>query len=199
MKVGRQLLTLILTDSDCRERGRVRLTSLPPEERPRERLQSLGPRSLAEAELLALILGVGGVGESALDLGRRLVAEGRGLRRLAGRQWSDWIAEPGIGPALAARLAATFELARRVRAPAPRAGRTIRSPQDVARYLAARWGDEQVECFGIVLLDARNRLVREQLLSRGGWSASVVRPREVFRQALVAGAPSIILFHNQDA
>lgn len=172
------------------------MRSIPPSERPRERLQRLGPRALADAELLALVLGRGRGGETALDMGHRLVARAGGLRRLANCTVVEWQAVPGIGLARASRLTAVFEIARRVRSPAPRRGRPIRKPRDVAPHLMARWSDERAETFGLLLLDARNRFVHEQVVSRGGWSASVVRPREVFRQALLAGTPALILFHN---
>lgn len=169
---------------------------MPVSERPRERLRDLGPGALADAELIALVLGSGGCRQSALEIGRRLVASSRGLRSLAPRQWAEWLAEPGIGHAGAARLAAVFEIARRLRSARIRSGRAVRRPVDIARPLAARWGDERRELFGVILLDARNRVLREAVLSTGGWSASVVRPREVFREALLAGSPAIILFHN---
>lgn len=170
--------------------------ALPTSERPRERLRELGARALADGELLALVVGCGRPGESALQLGHRILGEAGGLSRLARRSPEEWLSVPGVGQARAARLAAVFEIARRVRAPAPRRGRPIRNPREVADYLVARWAEERSEAFGLLLLDARNRLVREHMVSRGGWSASVVRPREVFRQALLSGAPALILFHN---
>ena len=170
--------------------------ALPAGERPRERLQDLGPRALSDAELLALVLGRGGSGRSALDIGRRMVRDAGGLRQLGRRQAAEWSLQRGIGEAHAARLAAVFEIARRVRGTVPARGEVVRRPADLARYLMVRYGDDGEESFGIVLLDGRNRFVRELRLSRGGWSASVVRPREIFRQALLAAAPAIILFHN---
>ena len=162
--------------------------------RPRERLERLGPRALAESELLALVLGHGSARAPALVVADRLAGEP--LRDLSGRQLEEWRLEPGVGEAQSARLVAMFEIARRVNAPRPPRRETIRQPRDVGPYLMTRYGDEREECFGVLLLDARNRLLREHRLSRGGWCASVVRPREVFRQALLVGAPAVILFHN---
>ncbi|MFQ5744481.1 MAG: DNA repair protein RadC [Acidobacteriota bacterium] len=174
----------------------LRIRALPKGERPRERMQSHGPSALADRELLALVLGSGCAGASALELAERLLANGSDLRKLAPRGIDEWMAEPGIGTALSARLAAVFEICRRVRARAPRRGQAIRHPRQVVGYLSGRWADARAECFGMLLLDSRNRLLGEKLLSRGGWSASVVRPREVFRHALLAGAPALILYHN---
>ena len=174
----------------------MRLSALPRDERPRERLLDLGTRALADRELLALVLGSGNAAGSALELGHRLISGAGSLRQLAGRGMAEWLAEPGIGVPKAARLAAVFEIARRLRARAPRRGQAIRHPRQVVGYLTSRWADARTECFGMLLLDSRNRLLGEELLSRGGWSASVVRPREVFRHALLAGAPALILYHN---
>ena len=151
---------------------------------------------LAEAELLSLVLGCGSRRVSALELARRLVAEGSGLRPLARRTLAEWQTEEGVGEALGTRLVAVFEIARRLRTRAPRRGQAIRHPQQLASYFTGRLADAQVEIFGALLLDARNRLLVDEVLSRGGWSASVVRPREVFRRALLAGAPALILYHN---
>ena len=104
--------------------------------------------------------------------------------------------EHGIGEALGARLAAVFEFGRRVRMRLPRRGHPVRHPQQMVSYLTARLGHARVESFGVLLLDARNRLLSDDILSQGGWSASVVRPREVFRRTLLAGAPALILYHN---
>lgn len=161
---------------------------------PRERLRAHGPRALSDAELLALVLGHGSRAASALELGRRLLATP--LPELARLEPQEWKREPGVGVAQAARLAAVFEIARRVRAPVPERGGLIREPRDVAPYLMSRYADQREECFGVLLLDARNRLLREHAVSSGGWCASVVRPREVFRQALLAASPALILFHN---
>jgi len=157
-----------------------------------------GAGALADTELLALVLGCGNSGASALELARGLTAEAGGLRKLARRTLAEWQTEQGIGEALGARLVAVFEIARRVRMRPPRRGHPVRHPQQMATYLGARFADAQVESFGVLLLDARNRLLADDVLSQGGWSASVVRPREVFRRALLAGAPALILYHNHD-
>jgi len=174
----------------------VQIKALPREERPRERLVAHGTGALADTELLALVLGCGNSSASALEMARHLINEAGGLRKLSARTLPEWQVEHGIGEALGARLAAVFELGRRVRMRPPRRGHPVRHPQQMASYLMARLGHAQVESFGVLLLDARNRLLSDDILSQGGWSASVVRPREVFRRALLAGAPALILYHN---
>jgi DNA repair protein RadC len=163
--------------------------------RPRERLRHVGLGGLADEELLALVIGTGVPGRSAAAIARGLVS-GRSLRELACCDPRELRSRPGIGRAGASRLAAVFEIARRCASPAPARGQIIRQPHDLANYLMARFGAKRHECFGVALLDGRNRFLRAEVLSRGGWSASVVRPREVFRQCLLSAAPAAILFHN---
>ena len=141
-----------------------------------------GTGALADTELLALVLGCGNSSASALEMARHLINEAGGLRKLSARTLPEWQVEHGIGEALGARLAAVFELGRRVRMRPPRRGHPVRHPQQMASYLMARLGHAQVESFGVLLLDARNRLLSDDILSQGGWSASVVRP--------------LILYHN---
>jgi DNA repair protein RadC len=163
--------------------------------RPRERLRACGLEALDATELLALVIGAGGRGHSASAIARALLAQGD-LRDLARCDVRELQGRPGIGRAGASRLAAVFEIARRCAAPAPARGDAIRQPQDLAGYLMARFGAERHESFGVALLDGRNRFLRAEVVSRGGWSSSVVRPREVFRQCLLSAAPAAILFHN---
>ncbi len=170
-------------------------TSADLGDRPRERLEQLGAGALSDVELLALVIGHGQRNRSAAAMARSLLRHG-GLRELARGDPQEWRSEPGVGVASAARLAALFEVARRLAAPAPSRGLVIRRPRDLGRHLMSRYGAERAECFGVVLLDGRNRFLSERVLSRGGWSASVVRPREVFRQSLLAAAPALVLFHN---
>jgi len=163
--------------------------------RPRERLRHVGLAALADEELLALVIGTGVPGRSASAIARELLS-GVSLGELARCDLRELRSRPGIGHAGASRLAAVFEIGRRCAAPAPARGQIIRQPHDLAGYLMARFGAKRHECFGVALLDGRNRFLRAEVLSRGGWSASVVRPREVFRQCLLSAAPAVILFHN---
>jgi DNA repair protein RadC len=167
----------------------------PALEGPRERLRAVGLDGLADAELLALVIGSGVPGHDASAIARGLLATGS-LRELAQRDVRELRRGKGIGAVTASRLAAVFEIGRRCAGLAPARGEYVRHPGDLADYLIARFGDQRHECFGLALLDGRNRFLRTEVISRGGWSSSVVRPREVFRQCLLSAAPATILFHN---
>ena len=102
----------------------------------------------------------------------------------------------GVGAAKAARLAAAFELVRRVQSQPFDPKQQVQSPDDVARHFIPKLRGAVKETFRIVLLDSANRIFRHVLISEGSLNASIVHPREVFRPAIADSAAAIILLHN---
>jgi len=174
----------------------VMLAQWPAGERPRERLYWSGPDALADAELLALQLGSGMRGRSAVDVAREMLATYGSLNDLAGREAEELARVPGIGRAKAARLVATFELRRRLRARTPAARLTLAGPAEVYAAFGPLMEDLQREVFRIALLDAKNGLLRDKVISEGTLSSSLVHPREVFKPVILEAAASVILLHN---
>jgi len=172
------------------------LTPLPVGDRPRERLYWSGPDALADAELLALQLGSGTRGRSAMDVARAMLATYGSLNDLAGREAAELARMPGIGRAKAARLAAAFELTRRLRARTPGARVGLSGPAEVYAAFGPLMEDLRHEVFRIALLDAQNGLLLDRVISEGTLSASLVHPREVFKPAILESAASVILIHN---
>ena len=168
----------------------------PLGERPRERLYWNGPDALADAELLALQLGTGTRGRSAIDVAREVLATYGSLTDLAGREAAELARLPGVGRAKAARLAATFELTRRLRARPPAIRVTLSGPAEVYAAFGPLMEDLRHEVFRIALLDAQNGLLLDRVISEGTLSASLVHPREVFKPAILESAASVILLHN---
>jgi DNA repair protein RadC len=169
---------------------------LPAAERPRERLYWNGPTALADTELLALQLGSGARGQSALDVARDMLAAYGSLAEVAGREASELARLRGVGPTKAARLAAAFELTRRLRARTPGARIVLSTPAQVYAAFAPLMEDLKREVFRVALLDAQNGLLRDRVVSEGTLSASLVHPREVFKPAILESAASVILLHN---
>jgi len=168
----------------------------PASERPRERLYFNGPTALADAELLALQLGSGRRGQDAVQVARELLAAYGSLAEVAGRDVIELARQRGVGRAKAARLAAAFELTRRLRARTPGARTSLGSPAEVFAAFGPLMEDLKREVFRIALLDAKNALVRDLVISEGTLSASLVHPREVFKPAILESAASVILLHN---
>jgi DNA repair protein RadC len=169
----------------------------PALERPRERLYSDGAGALASRELLAILVGSGRTGASAVDIaGDLLHGAGGSLRRLAAANPAELAAVPGIGPAVAARISAALELGRRLAREGPLERGRIRGPRDVYERCAPGLRDLAQEEFRVLMLNTQHAVVREQVVTRGTLDTSLVHPREVFRAAITESAASLILVHN---
>jgi DNA repair protein RadC len=173
------------------------IRELPRSDRPRERLIDLGVSALSSAELLAILLGSGGAGRTALDIGQLVLAEAGGaLRWIARRPVAALTAVPGVGMARAVAIHASLELGRRMAAEGREDGSPVRSPRDVVAYFAPRMEDLPVEEFHVAVLDSQHRLERDITVTRGILNSSLVHPREVFREAIAEQAAAVILVHN---
>ena len=173
------------------------ITDWPDDQRPRERLIERGPAALSDAELLAIFLRVGVKGQSAVDLARTLLEHfGNSLARLAAATPQELTAVNGIGPAKAAQLVATLELAHRGLREQMQARTLLSSPEAVRDWLRLRLGALRHEVFIALWLDAQNRLIADDELFAGTLTQTSVFPREVVKQALARNAASVIFAHN---
>lgn len=160
-------------------------------------MRTLGAGSLTAAELLAVVLGSGSRGRSALGVAQAVLSTAGGsLRRLALQSPAALTAVDGLGPARAGSIHAALELGRRLAAEARDEGEPLRAPRDVWAAYAPRLEDLPVEEFHVAVLDAQHRLERDVLVTRGILNSSLVHPREVFREAIAERAAAIILVHN---
>jgi DNA repair protein RadC len=166
------------------------------DERPRERLFRHGSNSLSDAELLAIIISSGTKGFSALDAARKMLDDYSTVSNLASCDLSEIRKVRGLGMAKAAKLAASFELAKRIKAEPFTPKKIYRGPEDVASYYIPRFFGEKVELFKTLLLNSANQVIREVEISKGTLNSSVVHPREVFRLAITESAAALILIHN---
>lgn len=175
-----------------------RIKDWPPQERPREKLLRHGPELLSDAELLALILrtGDGASGQSALDHARLLLRQFGSLRELSTASVSELCQVKGIGEAKAAELLAVFQIARRFGKEELRPGERYSSPQEVFNHFHEQLRDLKRERFLALLLDSKNRLIREVTISEGSLTASIVHPREVFAPVVRFSAAAVLFVHN---
>lgn len=172
------------------------MKDLSPDDRPREKLLRLGPSALGDNELLAVVIGTGSRRADALAMANALLAAHGGLRGLSRGGAHALLRGPGVGPARAARISAALELGRRTLAHPPGERVPIRAPRDAAAYLLPRFGSSDVERCGVLLLDAKHRVFRACVLAVGTGNASILEPRDVFREAAQSGATAIVLFHT---
>jgi DNA repair protein RadC len=157
----------------------------------------LGAQALSSAELLAILIGSGTAGSTALVVAQQVLAQSDGsLRRLAGKPVAALKAVHGLGAARAVAIHAALELGRRLGAESRDEGAPLRNPRDVWAAYAPRLEDLPVEEFHVAVLDAQHRLDRDITITRGILNSSLVHPREVFREAIAERAAAIILVHN---
>jgi DNA repair protein RadC len=175
--------------------GALTIREWPAMERPREKLLARGAPALSDAELLALLLGSGIPGCSAVAMARSLLKDFGGLRELLGARLPRW-RRKGIGEARYAAVQAAVELAKRHLLEEMRLGSPLTTPQATYRYLHAQLRDRPYEVFCCIYLDNRHRLIAFEELFRGTIDCAQVHPREVLRQALLHNAASVIIAHN---
>lgn len=172
------------------------ITDWPLQERPRERLLALGPASLADAELVAILLRTGVRGKSAVDVARELIGRFGSVAGLLEAGSASLEGTPGLGNAKLAQLQAALELARRALREEISSRDALSSPRAVRDYLRLTLARRDHEVFVVVLLDAQHRVIASEELFRGTLTQTSVYPREVVKCALKLNAAAVIFAHN---
>ncbi len=173
-----------------------KISRWPEKERPRERLLQQGAQHLTEAELLGILIGKGTTRKTAIDLARELLDRYESLENLFSRSPSELMKIKGIGSAKAATLSAAFQLVRRIQSKTSKDQPSFKRAKDVANLYLPLMKDLRKEVFRVLLLSRSNRLIKEVTISEGTLDASIVHPRDVFREALLESAAGVILLHN---
>jgi DNA repair protein RadC len=169
---------------------------LPIEDRPREKLHTLGPAMLSTAELLAILLRTGTKTESAVILAQRLLTQFGGLRALQLCSMEELRSVKGIGFAKAAEIKAALEIANRLTTSRGDNRQVIHNPEDVANLLMTEMRWLQKEYLRALLLNTKHRVLAAPTISIGSLNASIVHPREIFKEAIRHSAAAVILVHN---
>jgi DNA repair protein RadC len=172
------------------------IRELPVAERPRERLAALGTAALSGPELLAVVWGTGSAAGSSLDVAERLISRHGSLGELARADLLELTDERGVGPARAAQLQAAFEIGRRSATRSDQPRWTIRAPRDVCDRLSAEMSRLEREELRVLLLNAKNVVLRQVTVYQGNVSAALVRVAELFRDAVRVHAAGVIVVHN---
>jgi DNA repair protein RadC len=170
----------------------------PTQDRPRERLLEKGAQALSDTELLAIILRIGNAStrESAIDHARLLLGRFGGLKGMDEASVAELMRVKGIGQAKVAQIKACLEIARRIGNHKWEAGQPLRSSEDVFRHFRDSLAKERRELFYVVLLNNKNRKIREVKISEGSLTASLVHPREVYNPVIRESAAAVIFVHN---
>lgn len=176
---------------------RLSIKELAEDDRPREKLVTKGRASLSDAELIAIILRLGNKNETALQLAQRLLSENQNsINEVAKMSISELCKYAGIGEVKAVTLSAAFELGRR-RKESEATKRVKITSSYVAYQLFNTWlSDLPYEEFRMLILNQANQVIKDEFISRGGITGTVVDVRLLCRRAIEAGACGIILGHN---
>jgi len=181
---------------ESRERYSPTIKELPAEERPRERLHAYGAQALTTAELLAILIRTGNAERSAVSLGEYLLAEFGSIKGVASASLEQIARVKGLGEAKAAQIKAAVEFGNRLALFTEDAKPSIGGPRDVANLLMSDLRYQKKEHLKSLLMDTKNRVLAVRTVSIGDLSSSIVHPREVYKDAVVASAASIIVAHN---
>lgn len=172
----------------------MRIKDIPPENRPRERLQKQGADALSDAELLAIILQKGTREENVIDVSNRLLSK-YGISKLSELSLKELQEVNGIGPAKAMQIKALFEFNKRHNLSRITSNR-IKSAQDVFNLFYERFKDEKQEKFILLVLNNKNNIICEEVVSVGTIDSALIHPREIFKPAIKNSASRIVLIHN---
>ncbi|MBI4663634.1 MAG: DNA repair protein RadC [Verrucomicrobia bacterium] len=174
----------------------MRIKDLPDSERPRERLLLHGAESLRNSDLIAILLRTGLKGVSAIAVAEELLGRFGSLERLARASLEELQQTRGIGRDKAIALKSAFVLAQRMAQEIQGEAPLLDSPERIAGLLRDQNRSYTVECFQVLLLNTRRRLIRIDQISHGTLDTILVHPREVFKLAIAANASAIVLVHN---
>lgn len=174
----------------------IMIKDVPKEDRPRERLLKLGSSHLSNQELLAILLGTGTKNESVMVLANRLLMHFDGLNLLREATIEELTAIKGIGYAKGVLILSAIELGKRMNEYKTDERYVIRSPEDGADYVMEEMRILNQEHFVALFLNTKNHIIHQQTIFIGSLNASIVHPREVFREAVKRSAASIIVAHN---
>jgi DNA repair protein RadC len=169
------------------------IRDLPHDDRPRERLLTHGAATLSDAELVGVVIGSGVPGLNAIQLARKLLE--RGLRALQQREIAQLASIRGVGPAKAARIAAVFELSRRIMSERPDDPPTF-DLSSLGAKLVADYAHHRQERLGAAFLDSRHRVQQHREIYVGTTDRALVSTRDIIRIAILDGASAVVVYHN---
>jgi len=174
----------------------MRIKDLPWFNRPASKLRRKGVESLDDAELLAILFGKGCKNESALELSNRLLKK-YNWHKLGELCFNELKQECGNDYVKALRILSLVEINKRYNKQDRKGyNKRISSSEDVFNMFCDRFADEKQENFVVLYLDNKNNVIKEETISIGTLNASIVHPREVFKNAIKESANTVILVHN---
>jgi DNA repair protein RadC len=168
----------------------------PEDERPRERLIKFGADKLSDTELLAILLRVGSSGQSAVDMARELIKRFGSFRNIDTKNVTELKKIKGLGTAKIAQIKAAIEIGKRFLKEKGLSKIKIKTSKDIVDYFMPYMRDAKKEIFKAILLDGKNKIIKDVTISEGTLNKGIVHPREVIKEAITESASALILLHN---
>ncbi len=182
---------------DIHESKPLKIAQWSPEDRPREKLLIKGTAALSDAELIAILIGSGTANLSAVEVGKKMLAQVHyNLNELARLSVKDLMKMKGIGEAKAITIVAAIELGRRRKEVDPEEKPKIASSHDAFRLLQPLLMDLPHEEFWVLLVNRAHRVTKTRRISEGGVTGTVADPKIIFKFALEELATGVIVAHN---
>jgi len=175
---------------------RYGIKTWPEDDRPREKLLRYGEHTLSNAELLAVLLRTGIKGESAVELGRKILQKFKTFRQLGHSDIASWKEIRGLGDAKIAQIKAAIEIGRRFLTEERKIEGCVKSSKEVADYIMPRFRDLKKEVFKILLLDGQNNIMDTVEIDEGTVGQATPSIREIMYRAMQGFAAAIIAVHN---
>ncbi len=172
----------------------MKIKDLPESSKPRERFLKHGPEALSDAELFAIILRTGTQGENIIELSNKLISQ-FGLKNLFDKSLKELQQIKGIGPNKAMQILAMAELGERYNQSKNNI-KKISSAEDVFKLFHGKLKNKKQEHFYMLMLNTKNHIIAEELISKGVLDSVLLEPREVFRPAIRNSSSKIIIIHN---
>ena len=169
------------------------------ENRPYEKCLKYGVSSLTDAELLAVIIRTGTKGVSSVNLAGRILGlskKDNGLLGICHLTGPELMQLSGVGRVKAIQILCIGELSKRIATYQARRGLCFTEPGSIANYYKEQLRHEEQEVMICMMLDTKNHLIGDEVISKGTVNASLVSPRELFLSALRFHAVNLILVHN---
>lgn len=173
-----------------------RIKDIEASKRPREKMMLEGIENLSNEELLAILINTGSKETSAIGLSSRILSKSNGIKGLVEMDLNSLQEIKGIGPAKATTIFAAMELSRRISKVIGKQRFEINSPQSIAQLFMEELRYKNKEVVKVLLLDTKNNIISDTIVSEGSLNASIVHPREVYLEAIKRSANKIVVVHN---
>lgn len=175
----------------------INFKNIPNSDKPRERLFNYGANNLSNEELISIILKTGSKKYSVKEVSLKLLEEIKDITKLNDIGISSLMKIDGIGRVKAIELKAALELGRRVYYNNKNIEKIkFNNPITVYEYFKDIFYDKKQEFFYCVYLDTKGNYIDKKCLFIGTINNSVIHPREIFKEAYLLSANSIICVHN---